>query len=152
MIHVRPFRESDRDFLLGLAPRLAVGIPAWRDSRLMVETVEKWIAGSIEQHGHKTTVFVAENEEGSPLGFATVSHSKHFTGLGQAYIGELATGEAVEGHGVGRALVEACEQWARKEGYRLLSLTTGSANDRALGFYRHLGFHDEDVTLVKILD
>ena len=64
---------------------------------------------------------------------------------------ELAAYEAAEGRGVGKALAQACEQWAREQGYRILSLTTGAANERALGFYRHMGYQDEDVTLVKLL-
>jgi GNAT superfamily N-acetyltransferase len=96
-------------------------------------------------------VFVAENEAGARLGFATVSHGTHFTGEGQAYIGELATSEEAESRGGGKALVQACEQWARTQGYRILCLTTGAANERALGFYRHMGYLDEDVTLVKLL-
>jgi predicted N-acetyltransferase YhbS len=53
-------------------------------------------------------VLIAEDEKGERLGFATVSHSTHFTGQSQAYIGELASSEKVEGRGVGSALVEAC--------------------------------------------
>jgi GNAT superfamily N-acetyltransferase len=57
----------------------------------------------------------------------------------------------VEGHGVGQALVAACEQWAREQGYPFLVLATGAANTRARGFYQHLGFLEEDVKLVKQL-
>ena len=55
------------------------------------------------------------------------------------------------GQGAGKALAQACEQWAREQVYSILSLTTGAANKRALGFYRHLGYLDEDVTLIKLL-
>lgn len=151
MIRVRPYVPADREFVLSLAPRLAIGIPSWRDPHKMIVTAQSWITGSIEEHGKKTMVFVAENEPGERLGFATVSHSTHFTGEGQAYIGELATSEEAESRGVGKALAQACEQWARNQGYRILSLTTGAANERALGFYRHMGYLDEDVTLVKLL-
>ena len=96
-------------------------------------------------------VFVAEDDRGQPLGFATVTHDTHFTGERQAYIGELATSAQAEGHGVGKALLQACEQWARDQGYRVLALATGAANQRALGFYHHLGYRDEDVKLVKLL-
>jgi GNAT superfamily N-acetyltransferase len=142
---------ADLDFVLGLAPRLAIGIPPWRDPQKMTLTVQGWITESVEKHGTKTMVFVAENEQRERLGFATVSHSTHFTGEGQAYIGELVTHAAAEGHGVGKALAQTCEQWAREQGYRILSLTTGAANERALGFYRHMGYQDEDITLVKLL-
>lgn len=151
MPRVRPYLPGDREFVLSLAPRLAIGIPPWRDPQKMTSTAEGWLAGSIAQHGEKTMVFVAEDEQGERLGFATVSHSTHFTGEGQAYIGELATSETAQGRGAGKALVQACEQWARAQGYRILSLATGAANERALGFYRYLGYLHEDVTLIKLL-
>lgn len=151
MIRVRPYVIADREFILGLAPRLAIGIPPWRDPQKMIVTAQGWITESIEQDGTKSWVFVAEDELGERLGFATVSHNTHFTGEGQAYIGELVMNEAAEGRGVGKALAQACEQWARDQGYRILSLATGAANERALGFYRHMGYQDEDVTLVKLL-
>ena len=151
MIRVRPYIFADREFILSLAPRLAIGIARWRDTQKMIVTAQSWITSSIEQDGTKSSVFVAEDEHGERLGFATVSHNTHFTGEGQAYIGELVTNEAAEGRGVGKALAQACEQWAREQGYRILSLATGAANERALGFYRHMGYQDEDVTLVKLL-
>ncbi len=150
-ILVRLYRAADREFVLSLAPRLAIGIPAWRDPQKMIATARSWLAGSIEKHGQKTMVFVAEDEQGERLGVATVSQSTHFTGEDQAYVGELAISEAAEGRGAGRALIQACEQWAREQGYRVLSLATGAANERALGFYRHLGYLNEDVTLVKLV-
>lgn len=151
MVRVRPFVPDDRAFVLSLASRLAIGMQAWRNRDLWLATVEGWLTESIQQHGQKTMVWIAENEEGERVGFATVSHSTHFTGQPQAYIGELATAEAAEGHGVGSALVNACEQWARKQGYTILTLSTGAANARALQFYKHLGFQDEDVTLTKLI-
>jgi len=151
MIHVRPYNPSDREFVLSLAPRLAIGIPSWRDPEKMVATAQGWITDSIEKRADKTILFVAENEKGERLGFASVSHSKHFTGVGQAYLGELATSKQAEGQGVGTALVQSCEQWARDQGYQILALTTGAANERALDFYHHLGYLNEDVTLVKLL-
>jgi ribosomal protein S18 acetylase RimI-like enzyme len=151
MLRVRPYVPTDRAFVLSLAPRLAIGIQHWRDLQLWLTTVEGWLNESINQHNQKTMVLIAEDEQGEPFGFATVSHSTHFTGQRQAYIGELATSETVEDRGVGTVLVEACEQWARKQGYTLLTLTTGAANTRALGFYHRLGFHDEDVTLTKLI-
>jgi ribosomal protein S18 acetylase RimI-like enzyme len=151
MIRVRPYVPADEEFLLSLAPRLTIGIPPWRDREQWIRTAQGWIRGGIEQHGKKTMVMVAEDEHGERLGFASVSHDTHFTGEGQAYIGELATSEAAEGRGVGKALAQACEQWGREQGYRILSLATGAANERALGFYRHMGYLDEDVKLVKLL-
>ncbi|MGH2478338.1 MAG: GNAT family N-acetyltransferase [Ktedonobacteraceae bacterium] len=150
-IVTRPYIPADREFVLSLAPRLAIGIPPWRDPQKMIVTAQGWLAESIEKHGQKTMVFVAEDELGERLGFASVSHSTHFTGEGQAYIGELATSEFAAGRGAGKALTQVCEQWAREQGYSILSLATGAANKQALGFYQHLGYLNEDITLVKLL-
>jgi GNAT superfamily N-acetyltransferase len=151
MYHVRPYVPADRAFVLSLAPRLAIGMQPWRDLELWLTTVGGWLAESIDQHNQKTMVWIAEDEQGERLGFATVSHSTHFTGQPQAYIGEMATCEMVEGRGVGTALIEACEQWAQQQGYTLITVSTGAANLRALSFYHHLGFLDEDITLTKLL-
>lgn len=151
MVHVRLYTPKDRTFVLSLAPRLAIGRQAWRDLALWLKTVEEWLTESMNQHNQKTMVLIAESEQGEPLGLATVSHSTHFTGQHQAYIGELATSENAEGQGVGSALVEACEQWAREQGYTIITLTTGAGNTRALRFYDHLGFKNEDVSLTKLL-
>jgi GNAT superfamily N-acetyltransferase len=151
MVHVRPYIASDRPFVFSLAPRLAIGMPRWRDRELWLAAVEGWIAGSLDTHNESTAVFIAENEHSEPLGFATVSPDTHFTGQRQASIGELATLEAAEGQGVGTMLVQACEEWARKQGYSILALATGAGNTRALRFYHHLGFEDEDVKLIKQL-
>jgi GNAT superfamily N-acetyltransferase len=151
MLQVRPYQHTDEAFILGLAPRLAIGRPPWRDAEQWHQAVTGWLRDSIAQHPHRTAVFVAENDHGEPLGFACVTHSRHFSGQGQASIGELATTEAAEGQGVGRALVQACVDWARIQGYGILTLSTGAANTRARRFYQQLGFHEEDVSLVKLL-
>ena len=147
MIRVRPFTASDRDFIFSLAPRLAIGMRPWRDQALWLTAVEGWLTESLARQADKGAVFIAEEESGERLGFATVSASEHFTSQPQAYIGELATCDAAEGRGIGRALVAACEEWGRAKGFALITLTTGAGNDRALGFYRRLGYVDEDVTL-----
>jgi ribosomal protein S18 acetylase RimI-like enzyme len=151
MIHVRPYVSNDRSFILSLAPRLAIGKQPWRDLTLWLKTVDEWLTESIDGHNQKTMVLIAEDKQGERLGFATVSHNTHFTGQPQAYIGELATSEKVESRGVGSALVKACEEWAREQGYTIITLTTGAGNTRALNFYDHLGFHSEDITLTKLL-
>lgn len=151
MLHVRPYVPNDRSFVFSLALRLAIGKQPWRDRALWLKTVEEWLTESISQHNQKTLVFIAEDEQGEPLGFATVSHSTHFIGQPQAYLGELVTLEQAEGRGVGSALVKACEQWAREQGYTILTLTTGAGNTRARRFYEHLGFQEEEVTLTKLL-
>ncbi|HRF50565.1 MAG TPA: GNAT family N-acetyltransferase [Anaerolineales bacterium] len=151
MIRIRPYESADHDFVLGLAPRLAIGMRQWRDRGQWLKAVEGWLTDSLAAHPTKSWAVIAVDERGERLGFASVTSNEHFTGQRQAYIGELASTEASEGCRVGRALVAACEEWARSSGHRLITLTTGGGNERALGFYRHLGYIDEDVSLTKEL-
>ncbi len=152
MIRVRPFVAEDRAFILSLVPRLLIGMPPWRDPQKWIAAFESWVAESMDQHGQQAMVFVAQDEQAHRLGFATLTRTTHFTGEPQAYVNELATSEAAEGRGAGKALLEACEQWARDQGYRMITLSTGASNAHALGFYHHLGYRDEDIKLVKLLD
>ncbi len=151
MIHVRQYTPTDDDFILSLAPRLAIGKQPWRDLAAWLKAVEMWLTKSITQHNQQTMVLIAENEQAEPLGFATVSHNTHFTGQRQAYIGELITSEMYEGQGVGSALVQSCERWAREQGYTIITLTTGAVNTRAVRFYEHLGYQKEDIIFTKLL-
>lgn len=150
-VHIRPFVAQDTSFIMDLAPRLTIGMALWRDPEKKLAAVQGWLEGSIADVGKRTMIFVAENEHGKPSGFATVTKNRHFTGTEQGYIGELAVDANAEGHGVGQALVTACEQWAREQGYSFLVLETGAANTRARKFYAHSGFQEEDVRLTKVL-
>ncbi|GAC1484679.1 MAG: hypothetical protein NVS2B12_39520 [Ktedonobacteraceae bacterium] len=156
-LHIRPYRSNDREFVLGLAPRLVLGIQAWRDPKKMEMTMRGYIMESIqsaeegEEEGLEAAVFVAEDQDEVRLGFATVERNLHFTGEVQAYLGELAVREEAEGRGIGSALVGACEAWAREHGFTLLVLDTGGSNKRARELYQHLGFIEESVKLTKPL-
>ncbi len=150
-IQIRLYTPADREFLLSLASRLTIGIAPWRNHEAMETVMRQFINESIEQHPKQTTIFIAVNQQGLQLGFASISHAKNFTGEPQAYLGELAVREDAEGHGVGNALVKACEEWSRTQGYSLLVLDTGTANVQARRFYQHSGFQEESIRLVKQL-
>jgi ribosomal protein S18 acetylase RimI-like enzyme len=151
-IRVRPFLHADREFVLGLASRLVIGIPPWRDPEKMRAVMWRFVAEDVERIGPRSAVLVAEDVAGALLGFVTVGHHVNFTGEVQAYVGELAVREDAEGVGAGGALMRAAEDWAHEHGYTLVVLETGTANARAREFYRRLGYAEESVKLVKVLD
>ncbi len=148
---IRPATAADRAFLERLAPRLTIGIPAWRDPAAMLATVRGWLVADLERMGADTTVWSAEANDGAPAGAATIARSAHFTGAPQAELGELAVVAEVEGEGVASALLAACESWAREQGFAFVSLGTGAANTRARAFYERHGYGEEDVRLTKSL-
>ena len=148
---VRPFQAADRAVLLELASRLVIGLVPWRDPEGVLRTAQGWVRQAIEEIGPDRAVIVAESASGGCVGFVDVCHNLNFSGEEQAYVGELVVAEAHEGQGIGRALMEAAETWARAHGLSLIVLHTGARNNRAIHFYKHLGYAEEDVELTKQL-
>lgn len=111
-VRVRPFHPEDRALVLGLAPRLVLGIAPWRDPEQMLAVMRRYLVDDLEAIGPQSAVLVAEDGQGTRLGFVTVGHNVNFTGEVQAYIGELAVAKRAEGAGVGRALMDAAADWA----------------------------------------
>ncbi len=149
--HVRPYSPADREAILALAPRFTVGIAPWLDPAA-VAAAHGWITDTLASVGPTGAVFVATGADDECLGFVSVARRTHFTGEERAYIGELAVATTAEAQGLGGALLTAAERWAHAQGFRAVELDTGAANDRARGFYRHLGYTEESVKLVKLLN
>lgn len=95
-------------------------------------------------------LFVAD-VAGSVAGFVTVSHTTHWSGDVDGYIGELVVSPESEGHGIGTALVEAACDWCREQGLSRVLVQTGAANTRAIALYRSLVFEHEGVSLSRAL-
>jgi GNAT superfamily N-acetyltransferase len=148
---VRPYREEDRDAVIDLASRLAVGIAPWRSEKGMIAAARGWTEASIAGIGAERGVFVVDSAQGEVIGFASVARQVEFTGEPQAYIGELVVAENAEGTGIGHGLLAAVEQWAQEQGLSLIVLDTGAGNARARRFYSRNGFVEEGVRLTKVV-
>ena len=59
----------------------------------------------------------------------------------RAEIWGLIVSEAARGTGVGRALVEAGEEWAVRLGLTVIGVRSNVVRERARGFYEHLGYN-----------
>jgi ribosomal protein S18 acetylase RimI-like enzyme len=148
-VAIRPYRDEDRDAIVTLAPRLTEGVAAWRDTDAVALAVRGWVTSSLDQNGRDDRGVLVAVSDGCVAGFATVTIRRHFTGQMDAYIGELVVSAELERTGVGRALVNAAESWARKHGLQRITLETGAANVRARSFYQALGYAEEEVRLSK---
>lgn len=146
---IRELPDADRSAVLALSDRLTIGVAAWRDPVAVSAAVLGWLETSTASD-FAGAALVAEID-GRVVGFVSVDVETHFAGEVDAYLGELLVDAPHEGAGVGAALVAAAESAARKRGHRCLTLSTGAANHRALGFYSSLGFEAEDVKLTKVL-
>jgi Acetyltransferases len=150
-IVIRPYRDEDRDAVLALAPRLTEGVAPWRDPGAVASAVRGWVTDSLDRADDPDHAVFVAIREGRIAGFTTVTTRRHFTGDLDAYIGELVVAAQMERMGIGRALVSAAESWARARGLRRITLETGAANTRARGFYRALGYAEEEVRLSRPL-
>ena len=150
-VKVRRYQPKDRSSVIGLGPRLTIGVAPWRAPALVLDAVRRWIERSLETADDDHHAVLVALVDDRVVGVVTLSEQRHFASDVDGYISELVTAEDVEGFGVGRALLTAAEDWTRQRGRRCLTLETGAENVRALSFYRQAGYSVEDVRLTKVL-
>ncbi|HEY7007043.1 MAG TPA: GNAT family N-acetyltransferase [Sphingomicrobium sp.] len=63
----------------------------------------------------------------------------------------LVVAKEAQDHGIGRMLVEAAEEWMRKEGCKLVEVTSNDRRTAAHAFYRHLGYERSSIRFFKKL-
>ena len=146
---LRPATAADRDAVLALAPRLAEGVVPWRDQEGARRAGRAWLTGSLDEAAAGDGTVLVAVDGGAVLGVLSVRPAQHFTGERDGYIGELAVDDAAAWRGVGRALVDAADAWARAAGLENLTLHTGASNTGARAFYATLGFAEEEVRLTR---
>jgi ribosomal protein S18 acetylase RimI-like enzyme len=95
-------------------------------------------------------VFVAERQ-GLAVGCLHILATTDFFGRRHAHISVIASTEAAEGTGVGRALMEFAENWARQRQLTLLTLHVFATNTRARRFYEQAGMAPEFLKYAKPL-
>jgi ribosomal protein S18 acetylase RimI-like enzyme len=150
-MNVRAFQAGDRQAVLRIAERLREDVAPWRDPTAVRTAINGWVLGALDPNRNESrAIFVAEQND-EVVGFVTTATRRHWAGDLDGYIGELVVDQRVEGRGVGRTLVMAAEEWARRQQVDRISLQTGAANARARAFYRSLGYEEEDVTLTKVM-
>ena len=153
IMRVRPARAEDRDFILSLIPRLVeFRPPPWRDAAEMTATDLERVGKVLGDSPPGSAIFVAEDEDGTPLGFVHMNTPIDFFNRKEyAHVSDVVVARGAEGRGVGRALMAAGEAWARERGHRLLVLYAFAQNSRAREIYEKLGFGEEMVRYVKEL-
>jgi GNAT superfamily N-acetyltransferase len=100
-----------------------------------------------------TTVVVAEDSGGEVVGAVTVHlfQALHTSGP-TAWLTAVVVEEKARGRGIGTALVEYAEQWARRHGASRISLTSALHRTAAHEFYKSRQYEHTGLRLSKILD
>jgi ribosomal protein S18 acetylase RimI-like enzyme len=152
-IVIRSADDGDSEFVAGFASSLLeFGSPVWDDAAALAPGFREVLAGAVSARDERSAVLIAERADGTPLGFISLKVSKDAAGTERGHVADLAVIEEARRMGVGRALMQAGEAWAGERGLRVLSLDVWSTNERALEFYRRLGYDAESLCLIKRLD
>jgi GNAT superfamily N-acetyltransferase len=127
------------------------------DRRVDPAVAEEFYAAITERMREKNgRILIAESANGKALGWAAACESEnevyvHAEEKTFGYIAELYVVEEARGQGFGRALIAACEEWARERGYKVLMIGVLERNSRAYDVYRSAGFQQYTALLRKYL-
>lgn len=151
-ITIRPAVPADRGFVVRLANRLADFDPApWRTRAELIAGDRRALESWFDAPAEGEAMLIAELD-GTPSGCAyLLSVVDYFTGQSHGHLSVLAVSEMAEGRGVGSALLDACEFWARTRGSDRLTLHAMVANTRARHLYERRGYVGELIRYVKPL-
>ena len=151
---IRPARHDDEAFLLSLLPRLAdFPLPAWRTAEEIARGDLQILLDALHGRIEHASILVAEFSPGGERAgyvFATTDHD-YFTRAAHAHVEVIAVTADAERRGVARALMDAIEQWAKRRGYRWVTLNVFDRNARARAFYDSLGYQPETIHFRKDL-
>jgi GNAT superfamily N-acetyltransferase len=154
VVLVRPATPGDAPFITSLARQLAaVSRLAW----LPREATDRFAASGCQQAAAAISqprhlVLIASDEAGNQLGFlhATIDESV-FTGEHVGYVSTVAITAEARGTGIGRRLMLATEQWARRQDCALMTLEVFAQNTTARAAYARLGYQEQTLKLAKPL-
>lgn len=105
---------------------------------------------------HEGRIFIAEEANGAALGWGVVGAYAGEVFVvpeerNYAYIFELFVVEAMRGKGIGRALIAACEDWAKTKNFKTILIGVLAGNTNAARLYRNAGYADYAIELKKYL-
>ncbi len=138
-------------FFLGLVPRFVdFTLPPWRRRHECIEGIRNDLRRHLDEQPANSFLFVAEDDDGEPVGFIHLQKTQdYFTGRNNCHISDLAVAADYEGRGVGRALLEHAETWAREHRCHLVTLAVFPGNQRALSVYESAGYAADLLRLAK---
>jgi ribosomal protein S18 acetylase RimI-like enzyme len=154
-VAIRAAVAADRDFVLALADRLvSFDVPAFRTKEEFAEGDRRALAAWFDRlqddslaearSAEADEALVIAELDGHAAGCAyLVTLVDFFTQRPHAHVSVLAVTEEAEGRGVGSALLDYCQAWARQRGSDHLTLNALVTNARARAFYERRGFAGE---------
>ncbi|HVO76794.1 MAG TPA: GNAT family N-acetyltransferase [Candidatus Bathyarchaeia archaeon] len=128
---IRTIRETDAPAVAALAAQLGYPMTA-EEGRERIRLILEDSEGA---------VFVAETDAGAVAGWVYVFGAHRLQTDPFAEIGGLIVDEAQRSKGIGTALMETAQSWARARGYAKVLVRSNVIRSLAHEFYRKLGFN-----------
>ena len=123
---IRPIRDADIPAVIALWNAAGVARP-WNDPSIDI---------AFARRNPHSTVLLGE-QDGRIVASAMVGEDGH-----RGWVYYVAIDAALQGQGLGRAIMDAAEAWLLGRGVWKLQLLVRADNAQARGFYETLGFHD----------
>ena len=143
-VSIRLATATDRAFLQQVAERLAdFDLPSSRTADEIAEADRSALNKALDHPISGTELFVAEMN-GQRAGCLLMwTLQDYFSGGWHSHISVIAVTREAEGKGVGRALMDHAEAWARGRGHHTITLSVFENNRRAQSLYERLGYTSE---------
>lgn len=150
-LHIRLARADDDEFILALAERfVAFELPAWRKRSETLAGIRADIARHLRDLPAGSHLFVAEGDSGERCGFLHLQTQKDFfTGVLNCHISDIVVAPDFDGRGIGRALLDFAEHWAKEHRCRFMTLAVFPNNERARNLYERHGYGIELLRMAK---
>ncbi|MFN4142521.1 N-acetyltransferase family protein [Aestuariivirga sp.] len=154
---IRDFREGDEDGLLAALRDLQAHEGQFHARIRPAETMGPWYVERLKREvaEGRGRLMVAEAAAGvvgyAALTFSLADDDKAELPYSFAEVGDLAVAADARGHGVGTALLSACEAEARRRGVDVLRVGVLARNASARAFYLRNGLEEVYVTMERPL-
>ena len=143
-VSIRPAIAPDHAAVLALADRLPAFGPTTRPASEIADRERAVLATALSQPVGGSAILVAEQPSRGVVGVILLeSRRDYFTNEAHGHVAILAVVREAEGQGIGRALLQAGEDWARANRYSKLTLAVLKDNERAKQVYERQGWRSE---------
>ncbi|MGF6711780.1 ribosomal protein S18 acetylase RimI-like enzyme [Luteibacter sp. W1I16] len=144
--------EDDDEFILGLVPRFVddFPLPNGRSRSDCLKGIEADLVKHLDEQPSNSYIFIAENEDGKPVGFVHLQKTKDFfTHRDNCHISDIAVAKEYEGDGVGKFLLDHAYVWAKEHRCQFVTLAVFPGNQRARDMYTKHGFDTDLMRMAK---
>lgn len=143
MTDVRPVERREGDLLRAVRLAALEDCPAAfleTHAEVLADPLELWEARAAASMGEGDSLIVLALDDGSPVGMAGIAREIGQRRRHRAALWGVWVAPSHRGRGVGRRLVDACLEWARRNDVRAVYLEVVDGEDPTRSLYGRLGF------------